>query len=124
MTEGILIVFGILTGAAVLFASACFGAMSLPVEEMVSVGATMAGCDLTPARDILFATVPSAAMARLQRLHPDLEFSEQLPNLHSQSKNRGSRLATGHASPDRRKPQRETSHEAKPDGCGEGPSPC
>jgi AraC-like DNA-binding protein len=49
--------------------SACFGAMSLPVEEMVSVGAAIAGFDLTPARDILFVAAPPAAMARLQRLH-------------------------------------------------------
>jgi AraC-like DNA-binding protein len=49
--------------------SACFGAMSLPVEEMVSVGAVIAGCDLTPPRDPLFITAQPAAMARLQRLH-------------------------------------------------------
>jgi AraC-like DNA-binding protein len=49
--------------------SACFGAMSLPVEEMVSVGAAVAGCDLTPARDMLFVTAPPSAMAKLQRLH-------------------------------------------------------
>jgi len=48
---------------------ACFGAMSLPVEEMASIGAAVAGCDLTSARDMLFVTAPPAAMARLQRLH-------------------------------------------------------
>ena len=48
---------------------ACFGAMSLPVEEMASVGAAVGGCDLTPARDVVFVTAPPAAMAKLQRLH-------------------------------------------------------
>jgi AraC-like DNA-binding protein len=49
--------------------SACFGAMSLPVEKMVSVGAVIAGCDLTPPRDPLLITAQPAAMAKLQRLH-------------------------------------------------------
>ena len=49
--------------------SACWGAMSLPVEDMASVGAAMAGCDLTPPKDMLFVTPSPAAMARLQRLH-------------------------------------------------------
>lgn len=49
--------------------SACFGAMSLPVEEMVSVGASMAGCDLTPPKDALTLTPPPSAMATLRRLH-------------------------------------------------------
>jgi AraC-like DNA-binding protein len=48
---------------------ACFGAMSLPIEEMVSVGAALAGGDLTPPRDMLTVTPPPAAMAKLQRLH-------------------------------------------------------
>lgn len=48
---------------------ACFGAMSLPIEEMASIGAAVAGCDLTAARDVLFVTAPPAAMAKLQRLH-------------------------------------------------------
>jgi AraC-like DNA-binding protein len=48
---------------------ACWGSMSLPVEEMVSAGATIAGCDLTPPRDMLMVTPPSFAMAKLQRLH-------------------------------------------------------
>ena len=48
---------------------ACWGAMSLPVEEMVSVGAAVAGIDLTPPKNTLTATPPPAAMARLQRLH-------------------------------------------------------
>jgi hypothetical protein len=49
--------------------SACFGAMSLPVEEMISVGAALAGCDLMPPRDALTLTPPPAVMATLQRLH-------------------------------------------------------
>jgi AraC-like DNA-binding protein len=46
-----------------------FAAMSLPVEEIASVGATMAGCDLTPPRNNVPVTAPPAAMAKLQRLH-------------------------------------------------------
>jgi hypothetical protein len=49
--------------------SACFGAMSLPIEEMASVGAAVAGCDLTPPRDMLIVTPSPSAMARLLRLH-------------------------------------------------------
>jgi AraC-like DNA-binding protein len=49
--------------------SACFGAMSLPVEEMGSVGAAIAGCDLTPPRDALNITPTQSAMANLLRLH-------------------------------------------------------
>jgi len=49
--------------------SACFGAMSLPVEKMVSVGAVIAGCDLMAPRDPLRVTAKPAAMAKLQRLH-------------------------------------------------------
>jgi AraC-like DNA-binding protein len=48
---------------------ACFGAMSLPVEEMASAGATMAGCDLTPPPNTLTIIAPPGAMAKLQRLH-------------------------------------------------------
>ena len=43
--------------------------MSLPVEDMASVGAAIAGCDLTPPHDALPITPPPFAMARLQRLH-------------------------------------------------------
>ena len=49
--------------------SACWGAMSLPIEEMVSVGTAVAGCDLTPPADMLIVTPPPAAMAKLLRLH-------------------------------------------------------
>jgi hypothetical protein len=45
------------------------GGMSLPVADMVSVGAAMAGCDLTPPRDTLIFTPPPGAVAKLQRLH-------------------------------------------------------
>src|SRR6516165_2591570 len=49
--------------------SACFAGMSLPLEDMGSVGRTMAGRDLTPPRDTLICTPPPGAVARLQRLH-------------------------------------------------------
>ena len=48
---------------------AAFAAMSLPMEAMVSAGARITGCDLTPPRHMLIVTPPAAAMARLQRLH-------------------------------------------------------
>jgi AraC-like DNA-binding protein len=61
---------------------ACFGAMSLPVEEIVSVGATMAGCDLTPPRDPLLITAQPAAMAKLQRLHASAgRLAEEAPEI-------------------------------------------
>jgi AraC-like DNA-binding protein len=43
--------------------------MSLPVEDMASLGATMAGCDLTPLKDQLTVTPAPHAVARLQRMH-------------------------------------------------------
>jgi AraC-like DNA-binding protein len=46
-----------------------WGSMSLPVGDMASVGAAMAGCDLTPLKDQLTVTPAPHAMARLQRLH-------------------------------------------------------
>jgi AraC-like DNA-binding protein len=49
--------------------SACWGAMSLPVEAMVSAGATLAGVDLAPPKDALTLTPSPSAMAKLQRLH-------------------------------------------------------
>ena len=45
------------------------GAMSLPLEDMASVGSAIAGCDLTPPRDVLIVAPGRAAMAKLQRLH-------------------------------------------------------
>ena len=46
-----------------------FGAMSLPVEDMVSVGETIGGFDLTPPRDTLSVIPSPVAIARLHRLH-------------------------------------------------------
>ena len=51
----------------------CFASMSLPVADMVSVGAVMAGCDLTPLRDTLIVTPLPSAMAKLQRLYSGCE---------------------------------------------------
>jgi hypothetical protein len=48
---------------------ACYGSMSLPVEEIAIVAEAMAACDLTPPRDPMLVTPPAAGMARLQRLH-------------------------------------------------------
>lgn len=49
--------------------SACWGAMSLPMEAMASVGAAVAGCDLTPPPDALIVNPSPSAMIKLQRLH-------------------------------------------------------
>src|SRR5712691_11061812 len=43
---------------------ACFGTMSLPVEEILPVGAAIAGCDLTPPDDALILTPRSSAMTK------------------------------------------------------------
>jgi len=48
---------------------ASVGVMSLPVEDMASVGRAIAGIDLEPPRDPLIVTPPAPAMAKLQRLH-------------------------------------------------------
>jgi AraC-like DNA-binding protein len=48
---------------------ASYGGMSMPVEEMVSVGAAMAGLELTPPKDPLVLTPLASAMTTLQRLH-------------------------------------------------------
>jgi AraC-like DNA-binding protein len=48
---------------------ASWGSISLTVTDMASVGAALAGCDLTPPKDALSVTPPPAAMARLQHLH-------------------------------------------------------
>jgi AraC-like DNA-binding protein len=62
--------------------SASFGAMSLPVEKMVSVGAVIAGCDLTPPRDPLLITPQPAAMAKLQWLHAAAgQLAEEAPGV-------------------------------------------
>jgi AraC-like DNA-binding protein len=62
--------------------SASFGAMSLPVEDMASVGATMAGCDLAPPPGPLLIAAPPTAMARLQRLHMAAgQLAEETPEI-------------------------------------------
>jgi AraC-like DNA-binding protein len=48
---------------------ASYGSMSLPVEEIATVGEKMASFDLTPPRDAKLITPPLGAMKRLQRLH-------------------------------------------------------
>jgi len=45
------------------------GSMSVQLAEMVSIGAVMAGTDLTPPRDTLIFTPPPGTVATLQRLH-------------------------------------------------------
>jgi AraC-like DNA-binding protein len=61
---------------------ASYGSMSLPVEDMVSVGAAMAGCDLTPPKDPLTLTPPPPAMAKLQRLHAAVgQLAEDAPEI-------------------------------------------
>ena len=49
--------------------SARWGSISLPVEDMVSVGVAVGGCDLAPPSDTVIVTPAPAAMSRLQRLH-------------------------------------------------------
>jgi AraC-like DNA-binding protein len=62
--------------------AAHWGALSLPVEDIAAIGATMGGSDLTPPRDAMFATPPPAAMARLQRLHAAAGYlAEEAPEL-------------------------------------------
>ena len=46
-----------------------WSAMSLPVGDMVSVGAEIAGLDLTPPKDPLILAPAPSAIAKLQRLH-------------------------------------------------------
>jgi AraC-like DNA-binding protein len=48
---------------------ASMGFLSLPLSDMVSVGAAMAGLDLMPPKDPLILAPPLSAIARLQRLH-------------------------------------------------------
>jgi hypothetical protein len=48
---------------------AAVGVMSLPVEDMASVGKAIAGIELQPPRNALIVTPPTPAMAKLQRLH-------------------------------------------------------
>jgi len=46
-----------------------FATIRLPLEEIVSLGATLAGCDLTPPKDTFVVSPPSFAMKTLQHLH-------------------------------------------------------
>jgi len=48
---------------------ALYGSISMPVQEIVSVGAAMTGLDLTPPERPLVVTPPTAAITKLQRLH-------------------------------------------------------
>jgi AraC-like DNA-binding protein len=48
---------------------ASWAAVSLPLANMASIGAVMAGHDLTPPKDALTVTPPNTALAKLQRLH-------------------------------------------------------
>ena len=59
-----------------------FGSMSLPIEMMVSAGATIRGCNLAPPPDMLAVTPSPAAMARLQRLHAAVStLAEDAPDI-------------------------------------------
>lgn len=49
--------------------SASWGAMSLPLSDMVGVGITMGGVDLTPPKDPVVLTPAPDALERLHRLH-------------------------------------------------------
>ncbi|HEX3403613.1 MAG TPA: AraC family transcriptional regulator [Acetobacteraceae bacterium] len=60
----------------------CWGSLSLPVKEMQSVGAAIAGSDLTPPDNEVIITPPPAAMAKLQRLHAEAgRLAESAPEL-------------------------------------------
>jgi len=56
--------------------------MSLPLEDMVSIGAEIAGLDLTPPKDPLIFTSPPSAIAKLQRLHAAAgDLAENVPEI-------------------------------------------
>jgi AraC-like DNA-binding protein len=58
------------------------GFMSLPVENFVSAGATMIGCDMTPPKDPLIFRPSSPALAKLRRLHAAAgHLAEQAPEV-------------------------------------------
>lgn len=62
--------------------AARFGSMSLPRDKMITVAASLAGCDLTPPRDQLNCTPRPAAMAKLLRLHAAAgDLAEQAPEV-------------------------------------------
>jgi len=58
---------------------ASFGAISLPVGDMVSAGAALAGLDLTSPKDLLILTPPPTEMAMLQLAATDL--AEEAPEV-------------------------------------------
>ena len=61
---------------------ALYGSISMPVAEIVSVGAAMAGLDLTPPEHPLVLTPPPSAMTRLQRLHSAAgQLAEDVPEV-------------------------------------------
>lgn len=66
--------------------------MSLPVEEMISVGAAIAGLDLTPPKDALVDTPTPDAITKLQRLHAAAgQLAEEAPEIRGRSGDVGSR---------------------------------
>ena len=61
---------------------AAYASMSLPVADMISFGAAIAGVDLAPPRDPLVHTPPPSAIAKLQRLHAAAgEVAENAPEI-------------------------------------------
>ena len=48
---------------------ACFGTMSLPIEDLVSIGAELVGCDLAPPKVGVSVTPPRFALIKLKHLH-------------------------------------------------------
>jgi AraC-like DNA-binding protein len=61
---------------------AAYASMSLPVGDMVSFGAAIAGIDLTPPKDPLIHRPPRSALAKLQRLHAAAgDLAEKAPEI-------------------------------------------
>jgi len=59
-----------------------WAAMSLPIEDMVSVGAATGDVDLTPPKDPTLVAPSPAGMAKLQRLHAAAgELAEKAPQI-------------------------------------------
>ena len=62
--------------------SASFGAMSLPIEDIASLGEAIAEVDLTTPRDPVSITPPRGTMGRLQRLHAAAaDLAENAPDI-------------------------------------------
>jgi hypothetical protein len=72
-TQAVLSGSSLHTGAGLTSGPTTLASMSLSIEDMASVGSTMAGCDLTTPHDTLIVTPRPSAMARLQRLHAAAE---------------------------------------------------